>query len=441
MSSKRIQQLYMIILMVVAFTYGLTGCQPASSQENQPNSAPTKNAVDSIENPTVISGVQSISTVSPATKEPLPTPTPTSTLTPVPLPTVISSPIPTPTIKPTPPAPDVPCKNTGSLPGQAFPDQIDMSGSHNQRVAIAYPLLYLAVEQYIGIFNIAEPAAPEFLGFWNFPDWPDISTLQVHDGIVYFSSGSTVILLNLSAKCQFETITSVEIPLEIYRLRIEGERLFVGGIANSKDRVVTIYSVDTLDQITKIGEVYLGEVPYTWSVKEDNLFALGDELININVADPSKPEYQSVNLSLDTEKLAYSPSIWKDDILYLLWEAHTLTIVSHLQEREPTVIRNDQRQIIMGNLNHFAFQVSENYSFLGGYTCDGGSCGSYISIFDATNGQELSGLGIPDHQSPVHSYYEIEPNIIYAFTDDSLLVIDITNKEEPIIIGEVPMLS
>lgn len=441
MISKRIQQLYVMFLMIVALTYGLTGCQPASYQENQVTSAPTKNQVGSMEKPTEISDIQSRSTISPATQEPLPTSTPTATLTPAPLPTATSSPTPTPTIKPTPPAPDVPCKNTGGLPGQAFPDQIDMSGSHNQRVAIAYPLLYLAVEQYIGIFNIANPAAPQFLGFWGFPDWPHISTLQVQNGVAYFTNESTVILLNLSAKCQFETITKIDIPFKIFQLEVQGNRLYIDetSLADQENQVV-IFSIVEPNSLEQLGIIDLRQVA-TWSVLEENLYALGDELMNIDVADPSQPEYQPVNLPLDTEKLAYSPSIWKDDRLYLLWEAQTLTIVSELQEKEPTVIRNDDRQIIMGDLNHFAFQVSENYIFLGGYTCDGGSCGSYVSFFDATNGQELSGLGIPDHQSPVHSYYEIEPNIIYAFTDDSLLVIDITNQEKPIIIDEVPMLS
>lgn len=88
MISKRIQQLYVMFLMIVALTYGLTGCQPASYQENQVTSAPTKNQVGSMEKPTEISDIQSRSTISPATQEPLPTSTPTATLTPAPLPKI-----------------------------------------------------------------------------------------------------------------------------------------------------------------------------------------------------------------------------------------------------------------------------------------------------------------------------------------------------------------
>jgi hypothetical protein len=111
-----------------------------------------------------------------------------------------------------------------------------------------------------------------------------------------------------------------------------------------------------------------------------------------------------------------------------------------MQDESPVVKRNPQQQIVMGDLAYFVYQVSGDYIFLGGYSCDI-SCGSYVTFFDTENGQEISSLGFPDHQSPVYSYYEIQSDVIYAFTDDSLLVIDTSNIAEPVVITEVSLIT
>lgn len=440
MTNMRSERSNTIILLLAALVFGLMSCQSTSSQENQSTSGEPSISLRETEQPTTISSILDNATVTLPTETPLPNHTPTAKSTTISSPTAVLLPTTTSTNPPTPTASVVPCKNTERLPSKAFPSEIDMNGSHNQRVAISYPFLFLAVEQYIGVFNIANPATPQFLGFWDFPDWPDISALQVYNEVAYFVSGSTLVTVNLSLQCRFEKIATIDIPFKIFRLQIEDDRLFVGGVSDTNERIITIYSIETPQQMNELGSVYLGNVPFTWSVTENIIYALGGELILVNVSDPALPQTKSVNLTLDSEQLSYSPSLWKEDRLYLLWEGDTLTIFSHLQDTSPVMVQNSERQLILGNLDYFAFQVSDDYIFLGGYTCEG-SCGSYVTIFDSVNGEKLSGLGIPEHQSPIHSYYEIESNIIYAFSDDSLLVIDITNQDEPVIIDEIKLIT
>lgn len=371
----------------------------------------------------------------------IPSPNPTDTATPLPTPSPSPNPTDTSALTATPlPTPKpIPCQNIGSLPQKVFPIQLDMSRSHNQRVVIAYPYLYLAVEQYIGIFDITNPADPQLLGFWDFPDWPNISTLQVHDGIIYFTSGRTLLILNLLPQCRFETIAMINITIEPFRLAIEGNRLYVGGVLpGTQKRQIANFMINAIGHLQESGTVDLGQVPVTWSLFEQNIYVLGDQVKVINVVDPNIPQIQEVNIALDPQKLRYSPSAFFEDRLYLLWEAEQLMIISDLQAEMPIMKSNPKRQAIMGNLAYFRYQVSEHYIFVGGYTCDGISCGSYVVFYDSMDAQELSAFGFPDQL--IHSYYEVQQDIVYAFTDAFLLVIDISNITKPAIVTEVPLI-
>lgn len=362
----------------------------------------------------------------------IPSSTPTTTHTPPPIPTDTATPWPT--------AVAIPCTNSNTLPGKVFPAQIDMTRSHNQRVAIAYPFLYLAAERYIGVFDISEPASPRFWGFWDFPDWPEISTLQVDNGIIYFTSGSTLVMLNASPQCQFETIATMDLPYQVFQLQIEDNRLYLDGVLPEVGREqVTIFSIDGPGQLEELGVVDLGQGSPRWSVFNETIYSLGDSFTLINVSDPTNPRTQEGKLTLNPEGLRYSPSEYLADRLYLLWEGRYLTIVSALGAEVPITTRNPLEQIMMGDLTYFVFQVSENYIFLGGYACDGISCGSYVTFFDSENAERLSGFGFRDN--PIHSYYEVQPHIIYAFTSTYLLVIDISNLAEPRIIAELPLIT
>src|SRR5690606_8844824 len=185
----------------------LVGCNMASNENGIVASSPEAiNTARPTATITFTPAIETLPTFMPDSENPIPeeiasataTAAPTVTATPTPIPSLTPTPVPSPT------ALFIECQTTSPLPDKAFPTQIDMTGSHNQRVAISYPYLYLAAEQYIGVFDISAPDKPIFLGFWEFPAWPNISTLQVNSGLIYFTSGSTLVILNLSPECLFE---------------------------------------------------------------------------------------------------------------------------------------------------------------------------------------------------------------------------------------------
>lgn len=441
MVNYMIKRFNLYVIFLVTFVFLLIGCAITTGQNDPTVASETLATQTATILPSLTTGPVISSPTLPLTKTSEPDEISlviTTTVTPIV--TATSSPIPTYTPTPSPTVAAFPCNDTGKFPGKAFPSQVDMSRSNNQRVAISYPFLYLAVEQYIGVFDISDPDAPQFWGFWDFPEWPDISTLQVHNGVAYFTSGSTLIIVNLSLQCRFQTISTIEIPAQVFQIEIEGNRLYVDetSIETGKN-LVAVFSISEPSQPLELGIVDLGQIA-TWSVFDKTIYSLGDELITFDVSDPANPSPKPANLTLDPDILAYSPSVFQKDRLYLLWETSKLTIISQMHDESPVFKRNPQQQIVMGDLAYFIFQVSENYIFLGGYSCDI-ACGSYVTFFDIEDGQKMSGLGIPDHQSPVYSYYEIKPDVIYAFTDDSLLIIDISSIAQPVIIAEVSLIT
>lgn len=362
------------------------------------------------------------------------TPHPPLATTMTPTPTATFFPSPTYTPEPSPTRVGVECENNQLLPATAFPTEIDMRSS---RVVVDGSHLYLAAQQYLGLFDLATPESPEFLGFWELPELSGISAIEARDGLVYVSSESTLEILNTSPQCQFETIFRADMPLQIYQLELEDDRLYVGGVSENDgmDQVIILSTGEFPYQ--ELDKVNLGEKPATWSVFEETLYSLsGDKLLITDVSDPHTPFTQTVNLDLDSEVVLFSPRKFVKDTLYLLLQGHggyRLTIVKELKEEVPTILQ-DPVAYFFGTRS--VFQVGDNYIFIGSNSCDV-SCTSVMTIVDILDGQELSQFGLRPHY-PIYRYEEIREDIIYAFSNDSLLVIDVSNMVEPKIIMEVP---
>lgn len=421
----------------------LMGCNMDSQKNGLVASSPEAlNTTRPTATITFTPAIETLPTLTPDSENPTPeeiahvtaTAVPTVTATPTLTPSLTSTPVPS-TVA------FIACHATGPLPDKAFPTQIDMTGSHNQRVAISYPYLYLATDQYIGVFDIAAPDKPIFLGFWEFPDWPNISTLQVNSGVIYFTSGTTLITLKLSPECLFETIGTMDISFQAYQLQIEDNYLYLGGfLPDTEGEQLSIFSIDGPGQLEESSTIDFGEEPARWSIFDGIVYSLGNAFTLIDVSDPINPQTRESNLELDPEILRYSPSEFFEDRLYLLWEGRYLTVINNLQDETPVVKRDPQQRIIGGNLANFVYQVSENYIFLGDSSC-GISCRSVVTVFNSEGGQELFAYGLPDNYYPVHSYYEIRPDIVYAFSDEFLLVIDISDIANPRIVAEVPLIT
>ncbi|MBE7529140.1 MAG: hypothetical protein HS099_05345 [Ardenticatenaceae bacterium] len=434
---------FSLSLLLITCYFLLVGCSMTSPeiQENSLNSTQTNyhstnatgtstiSLVTMTPTPTALSIIQETATPEITAGKTPHSPLAATTTTP---PTATLFPSPTHTPEPSPTIVVVACENDRVLPGKVSPTEIDMRGS---RIVVEGSHLYLAAQQYIGVFDISVPESPEFSGFWEFTELSNISDIEARDGIVYVSSDSTLQTLNASPECQFETISRADMPLQIYQLELEDDRLYVGGVSeNDGKRKVFIYSIGELSR-QELGAVELGEESATWSVFEETLYALSGNLLTFTeVSNPMTPHTQTVISGLDPEALLFSPGEFLNNTLYLLLQGHggyRLTIVRELKEEIPTVIQ-DPIAYFFGTRS--VFQVADNYIFIGSNSCDV-SCASVMTIANVFDGQKLSQLGLQPHY-PIYRYQEIREDIIYAFSNDSLLVIDVSNMAKPEIIAQ-----
>lgn len=352
------------------------------------------------------------------------TPGPSATATPEPSPTHTAAPTVTPTL--------IPCDSAGALPAETFPAQVDMGRS---RVAVAAPNLYLAVGQYIGVFDVSNPTTPIFLGFSDFPALPEISAFIVHQNIAYVASGSVLELLNLAPQCRLASVAHMELPFQITRLQVEGDRLYVGGYLDDDEQLhVAVFSIMLPLQPESLGTVELEQA--RWSIHDENLYSLDyEKLLVTDLADPTSPHTEPININVEPEILEQSNARFVDDRLYIYSERDGLFIIGDLQSETPSVRYNPVRYPYIRVL-----QVQNNYIFLGENSCYVGCNGSTAWVLDAEEGTELTRLILSPHH-PVWQYLEMREDIIYAFAEDTLLVIDISDLGNPMIIGEVPLLT
>lgn len=332
---------------------------------------------------------------------------------------------------PSPQSP-VACEETNALPEKAFPAQVDMERS---KIAVANPYLFLAVEQYIGLFDISNPPLPVFLGFWEFPALPEISALVVRNDIVFAASGSSLEILNLASQCRLARISRIELPFQIFRLQLEGDRLYVGGYSAADTPLnVAILSIARPLEAEILNMVELE--PAVWSVHDERLYShvLGDveRILVTDLAEPTSPRTEPVNINIGPELLLRSLTRFVENKLYLLSDRDEFTMVEDLQAEVPVVWFIPEEYLFIA-----VFQVEDDYVFLGSNWCDAG-CSSILWILDAVNGTELSSLALHPHH-PVWRYVEIQQDIIYAFAEDTLLVIDISDLDQSMFIGEVPL--
>ena len=307
----------------------------------------------------------------------------------------------------------------------------------HSRVVAANPYLYLAAGQYIGVFDISDPTAPLFRGFWDFPALPEISAFIVQNDIAYVASGSMLEILNLVPQCRFARVARMDLPIQISRLQVEGDRLYVGGYsADDGPLHVDILSIVLPSQPETLSTIELERA--VWSVHNEKLYSnvLGDveKILVTDLGEPTNPRTMPVNINVEPEILTRSLPRFVKDTLYLLSDRGEVFIVNDLQAEIPAVrVIPEQYPFIE------VFQVQDDYIFLGSNWCDV-ECTSRLWVLDAVNGTELSRLGLHPHY-PVWQYLEIPENIIYAFANDTLLVIDISDITNPMIIGEVPLLT
>jgi hypothetical protein len=352
-------------------------------------------------------------------------PTPSATVTKTPAATQIPIPSPTTAV--------IKCDDVdiSSLPGKAFPTEIDVGHSH---IVFDGSLMYLALDQYIGVFDMSEPAYPQFWGFWEPLDLTEISGLEVYGGVAYVTDGNTLHILNLSSECRFASIATIDLPLHIFHLEIENSRLYVGGVSENQEQdQVVILSITIPDKPEPVGVVNLSQEPTAWSVSEEKIYSLGSEWTITDVSNMDTINAYPMNVQMDWKEEIHIIS----DTIYLFSWGDGVSIISNLEEFSPTIKHNPTTFIM---LNFYG--VQGDYILIGDTGgCDGVGCdnGSFLVILSADTGEELSTFMFDPHTSILR--YVVQGNFLYAFSEKWMYVVDISNIHNPEIISRVLLIT
>lgn len=342
-----------------------------------------------------------------------------ASLTTLPTPTTLSLNSPTPIIE---------CSNNKqkvSLEEVSLQDSI---------IEVNNSIMYLAIEGNIGMFDISDVINPKLLGFWQLPFLSKISLLKIHNGVAYITDNSaTLYLLNLSTECWLDTIMAIDFPFNISDIEIENNIVYIGGyIENEAKLHISIYSID-YGEPKEIGSIVLEE-PALWSIYDEVIYLFKeDNLFFADVSEPTSIKIQPINVTLDSQILSRSWPMLVGNMFYMFSDADGFIVVSNLQSNQPVTKYNSNQYILTG-----IFQVQKDYIFLGDLGCEGGEniCSSTVTILSSVDGKQLSSFTFHPHGNIYH-YKQIQTDIFYAFSENSLFIVSLSNIKKPIIVNEV----
>ncbi len=380
-------------------------------------------------------------------------PIPSATLLPPPMPTATTLPtatpsapiMPTPTVRPTAsptswsPNFAIPCVNEVERLEKPFPGMLDLEDS---RTFFDGNFVYLAVQSYLGLVDTSIPTKPKFYGFWELPQSSPITDVLAYNGAIYASSGSTIYILNPNSDCRLSVITRLEVPFNVTRMEVEGDRLYVGGTSEEQNKEqLAIFTFQPPTHFEQTGLLDLGEKWVTWSVQQNEVFLLNKvDLSVIDVSDPIKPVERPINLALDVEEFGYTlPPQMIDNSLYYFSFLDGLNAIHQLEQAVPK-IQVTPKEYALDSVTQAVsniFQIDRDYIFVADNWCDV-ECTSVVNIIDRESFEPLARMGLYPHY-PVYTYVEVTSELVYAFSNDDLLVIDLSDLEHPSIIWRVPL--
>lgn len=449
---------FVLVLLTCAF---LTACRSVALR---PTEAPVAVAT-SISPPTAAATsapwvVAPTDMPAPATAEPTPAavaPTPAMTLSPPSLlPTGGDEPEhgryktpepPLPTRTPRPPPTPTPMPLTACAEGEwrfyfeaggGLPLDVTMS---DPRFAFDRPRsFYVAVANWVGLIRMEQPFdlaarydidVPRFV---EMPDFPLIADLEVQNDVAFVVGGSQLAVVNATWNCYWRPITEATFPFPAQDVELEGERIYVGG-SDGQQLHIAVLDRAALPDVRQLATLTFP--PGLWSVAGDQLLTYESPSAAVtitDVSDLSAPVSRLVQLPLDPEWDAIGPPHLVDDAFSLLIRDRGLLSVSGLLEAEQEVHWHAvQDDFMLGG--HLA---QERYLLIVGNFLDSYDASSaiHVAIRDSQEGFVTAGL-YPHF--PVYSGYAIQDDIVFAFSDYLLIVIDLTEPTVEKIVRTYPL--
>ena len=377
-------------------------------------------------------------TVAAPTTAPTFTAIPTAIDTATPIPTAILTPSLTPTAMATP----FPCPTprfmlhlfdrAGQLP-------LDVS-MERARFADDGELL-IAVENSVGLvirsepFDVADPRAINVAGFVEFPDLPTINDIAARDNFVFLAAGSQLVVANAAHACWLTPLATTEFPFPVQDIELEGNHLYVGGIADDQLHL-EVLNLDALPTIERLDSLTLP--PAIWSVVGEQILTYDRQSEVVTVTDVSNggaAQTRDVSLPLDSAWRFFGPPQLVDDTLSVLVIDQGLGSITGLLAPEQTVL---WREV-----------PTEEYA-IEGHTAQADRIFIFSNWGDAGSNTSTVWTGIRDEQDPlreislyphfpVHHYYAISDDIVFAFSDYSLIVLDLTAPAGQEIVRTYPL--
>ncbi len=355
-----------------------------------------------------------------------------------PLPTRTPRPTPTPT-----PTPFTMCaEGEGRFYFEAgksgLPLDISMS---NARFAFDRPgALYVAVANWVGLikmeqpFNVGDRYDIEPLRFVEMPDFPLITDLEVQNNVAFAAGGSRLAVINAGWNCYWRPIVEATFPFLVQDVELESERIYVGG---SDDRQLTIAVLDrtVLPEIRQLATLTFA--PGVWSVVDDQMLTHEPQSATVtitDVADLNAPISHLIQIPLDPEWNSIGQPHLVNDAFSLLVRNQGLVSVSGVlgSELEVNWYRLSYDFTLDGHLaQERQLLIIENFAD----SYDTVSA-IYMALRDSREGFVTAGL-YPHF--PIYGAYAISDNVVFAFSDYSLIVIDLTEPTMEKIVRTYPL--
>lgn len=402
------------------------------------------------------SAIAPTATATPATAEPTPAataPTPTATLSPAEtelarVPSATRSPAQPTAVPPTPRLTPAPCPTRS--PDEYVPLMWERSGPLPLEISLANAHaaflpphdFFIGVENQVGYVRLDEPALLTtdpfsifVYGFDEIPNLPPITDIEAPaDELLYLTGGSRLTVVHAGDPCYLVPRATADFPFPAQDVELEGERIYVGG-SDGRQLHIAVLDRTALPEVRQLAALTFP--PGVWSVVGDQLLTYESPSAAATVTDVSTlsaPVSRLVQLPLDPEWDAIGPAHLVNDAFSLLVRNRGVVSISRLLEPEQAVQWHPVQDDFMlgGHLaQELQLLIIENFS-------DMGSGSSTIHVARRDSQQGFVSAHLYPHY-PVHSGYAISDDVVLAFSDYSLLVIDLTAPYRQEIVRTYPL--
>lgn len=287
--------------------------------------------------------------------------------------------------------------------------------------------LYVAVQNWIGIVRLDEPerlvADPYSIltyGFEEVPGLPAATDIEVSsNGLLYLTGDFRLTLLHADDPCYLVQAATADFPFPAQDVELEGARVYVGGQDGEGLHISVLdqAALPKLQQLTMltfprgvwsvVGEQLLTYDPVAALVTISDLSDL-NAVVTREVAVPVEPEPNEIG----------QPQMFDDTLSLLIWDKGHMTM-SSLLEAEPVVTWRE-----FNTYYSFRFHLLQaKHIFVVHNWCDVG-CTSGVYIADRNPEGEFEFFPLYPHY-PVFHYHGIEEDVVLAFSDYSLIVMNL----------------